>query len=555
MSYNSFDIRECQPGKSFFELRGKVWFAGSRNNNRPFHRLCSLMRKMGAVRVVVETLDIRKDCDIRQEIKALEIYYQSKDLNPTIFRLTFIRSEVASIEQLMSLDDSAFLASAIVINICPFGNNWDSYIWEAIVTLPHLFNSDSTPQVVPMLNNYYHVSKTFERHIEVEGGKITFNIRGSFFCQQNRATSVCAHAAIQTLVNNAFNLSTNNTLRSEEINQSLGIDHKLHKIDRGLNFGQMHQVLTKSPLNCRLKTIDFTKQQETNYIEMLHHLIESKCPCLLTFTTSRPDESHVVAVIGHTLNSDSWHPEAQLAFARERSRLNYLSSAQWIDHFIINDDQFGMYYCLAVNTLRKDPSISKDMTFRAGCLFAVVPSDGFEISPDQAEKIAVTTVRNLLYHLEKNNPNLFNQFPWFTEMKPTQLAPIVVRTALLNKDRYERHLRKRSQRSKSAHQHKDFLGNAFSTDQIKWIVQDLPNYFWLTEISLPDIFMANKNKLIDVIISKDSHGDSAGYNYNVLFIRLPGIGIKPNKNETQILNVTSHYPLFRVDPDLPTLEW
>lgn len=86
---------------------------------------------------------------------------------------------------------------------------------------------------------------------------------------------------------------------------------------------------------------------------------------------------------------------------------------------------------------------------------------------------------------------------WFVETEvplddwTIRLAQIpryrVVRTFLVKKEDYRKSLNK-----------EDFEGNAFSEEDKTALTKDLPEIFWLSEITLPDLYAANKHKIIDV---------------------------------------------------------
>jgi len=88
----------------------------------------------------------------------------------------------------------------------------------------------------------------------------------------------------------------------------------------------------------------------------------------------------------------------------------------------------------------------------------------------------------------------------------------------------------------------------------------LPARFWVTEMSLPDLYTANKHKIGDVIIdaaaSKERHKSRGGD--SLAFAWLPGLArCGPGlANIIPSWSLKGHIPLLRhVDGPLPTLEW
>ena len=190
-------IKTTTRGRSNFTLISTYWKAKEDTNDRAFHRLCSLMRKMDAKRVVVEKLR-GNEYKIAEERKALKGYFK-QTIDTEVYRFTFVLKSISKVEELKDLPDDKYLASAIIFNfINPTNNKWHSYLHSAIVTIPKKKNKF-------LLNNYIHAKKEFT--CEIKGNdnkKHFFKITGTYFCQQNNITSVCAHAALCMTINNNF---------------------------------------------------------------------------------------------------------------------------------------------------------------------------------------------------------------------------------------------------------------------------------------------------------------------------------------------------------------
>jgi hypothetical protein len=270
--------------------------------------------------------------------------------------------------------------------------------------------------------------------------------------------------------------------------------------------------------------------------------MEGGASSLLIFTTKNQSSMHVVPVLGHTLNTDIWHAEAELAY-KKRNSLNYRPASEWVDHFIINDDNFGMYLCLPVDSLKKSTPFNTDPEFRAYAAIIIVPVK-LETPAIEAELAGVNSIRNLLIGMK----NHYTQDDIWLERLTDPLTPIVARTLLLTKDDYEQHLR----------MEKDFSRGTFSENEIIRIIEGLPDYFFLTEITLPDLYSANKTKIIDFLYCCDKPPtiDVREHFKRWLLIRLPGACIKNAKTNRLVeLSVKSHFPLFRKENDSNVPEW
>ena len=517
--------------------------------NRAFHRLCSLMRKMDANTVVIEKGDIGLN-DINKEYNALKDYY-GRDVEFEALRFTFILDDINTIDNIKTLDDDRFLASATVINFNkvddPARENedtgWYSYLYSAIVTTPKIKGT------LPLLNNYLHVYRSFQREVAyVDGAPLRqYKIIGTFFCEQNAVTSVCAHASLCMILNNM--VETNDILVPEDINEIVDINHaEKGEDDRlardGLNQDDINAVLISKGLTYKL--LNFFSNPNIDYDAQIYNYLESKFPCLLVFTTSG-QESHIVPILGHTLNSDIWKPEAIVAYAHDSAFDGYLSSVRWVDHFIIHDDNFGMYNCLPVDTLKKVTLPKHDPYFRAAYAIAVIPSE-VTTSAREAEWASILNTGDILkWRINNGSPLDF----WCEQLfKKSNI--VTVRTFNITKEEYLHSLNE-----------EDFDGNSYSDDDKNELTRDLPNRFWISEITLPDLYSANKHKIIDFFYRSDLPDDvydpeDEKMKKRWLQIRFPYVLVKRESDgriSLNTLSVKSHYPLFPHSTESNKVEW
>jgi hypothetical protein len=518
--------------------------------NKAFHRLCSLMRKMDAKTVVVETLD--KDFpEVSKEYKAISEYYE-KDVEFQALRFTFLLPDLRiDKDKIETLENNHFLASAIVINFDKIKDpvkpdeiiGWYSYLFSAFVTIPKING------VVPLLNNYVHVFRTFNREVSfverVPSRK--YSITGTFFCEQNAVTNVCAHASLCMILNNMDR--GDEILTSEDINKIVGVNHtSKSNTDRlarnGLNQDDINKVLTTKGL--KYKLLDFFSEPNIEYDAQIYHYLESRFPCLLVFTT-KGQGSHIVPILGHTLNSDIWKPEAMRAYSHDSAFEGYFSAVNWVDHFIIHDDNFGMYHCLPVDTLKKITLPKYDPYFRAAYAVPVVPSD-VTTTAREAEWASIYITGDLLQRSKEKGERLDI---WCERLVSGKSIP-TIRTFNLTKEEYYKSLGAQ-----------DFDGNSFSPHDKKVLTDDLPDRFWLSEISLPDLYAANKHKIIDFFYSSNdpedvTETDEQKMKRRWLQVRLPYILMKRHadgKVSSYPLGVKSHYPLYPHITDKDKQEW
>ena len=134
-------------------------------------------------------------------------------------------SDLDDLNDHLSAED--ILASVVLVR-------WDSggktaeHVYEAIVRPPRL------------LNSYTHFYNTFP--IKCAGSK--FSIRGTYFCQQNGVSGVCAHATLRMLLNTFFGCSERK-VTDPDINSILGYETapELQEVQNGLTTADIGQVL------------------------------------------------------------------------------------------------------------------------------------------------------------------------------------------------------------------------------------------------------------------------------------------------------------------------
>jgi hypothetical protein len=193
---NDIAIRPCGKGKSFFNFISDYWKA-SDGNDKAFHRICSLMRKMNAQNIIIEKYGTFVDEEAEEEKESLQESLKAK-LSFDIFRFTFLRKEINKLDEISFLGRDNFLGNVILVNLQRPDGYWTSYILKSIITFPNKDGSSG------LLNNYLHVINDFDLEVGVGDKKnFKYKIKGSYFTQQNGITSVCAHSCLKMLINNS----------------------------------------------------------------------------------------------------------------------------------------------------------------------------------------------------------------------------------------------------------------------------------------------------------------------------------------------------------------
>jgi len=549
-------LRSVGKGRSFFSFVEDYCPSEKDSANRSIHRLCSLMRKMDAETAAIESIDDTFP-EVKEEFAALRDRHEGSSIDIKAFRISFITEKIKTLHKVVKIPDSKFLASVIIINFNVDGC-WSSYLFRAIVALPgtkrkeninwywssFLFRTIAALLGVKrkvdrdlLLNNYIHVYKTFQCEIRISETCVrTFNIVGTYFCQQNNATSVCGHASLCMTINNMVTYK-GEIITPEHINRSIGTNHKKTKFGSGVGLSIENIRTALDSFGLKYTQIDFIPNQQFEYDSVIHKYIEGGYPTLLIFNTK--NALHVVTVLGHTLNTDLWRPEAEYAYIKPQHSDDYMvyrPASEWVDNFIIHDDNFGMYQCMQVDSLKRETNAKTDPTFRAYYAVMITPDD-VKTFAYEAEYASVKITKDLLL-MQKNSFVAINDWLERILLSDSLKMISVARTMLVRREDYSRSLGET-----------DFDGNTFTDIEKEEIINDLPDLFWLSEITLPDLYTANKTKLIDFFYPTNLPPltDINDIYKRWIQIRFPEALIKNKENQLTVfeMSVLSHYPLFR----------
>lgn len=557
-------FEDCSPGHSFFKLIVDHYWTRT-SYGRTIHRICTLMRKMEVRSYAEEKLETEgPDAypPLAIELAAIRARVGTNAIRLESFRLTFARKDRSEchIEQ---MDNDDFLGYVIINTMHLPKNKSLSYVFESIIREPARYRpgANGKRQWIPLLNNYLHVKRTYKCSV----GGHDYKISGTYFCQQNGITSVCAHACAAMVIN--CSIDREQPVTCEEINQKIGIRHEDRviwseyaesgpKTRRGLTNGHLAKAFQCFGLESHEYQCSDSDQREY-YRPFIYGFIESGFPAILQFMTPKSD--HVLAVVGHTLNSDSWFPGAFATYTDKTRRSRaYLSSIDWMADFLVNDDNFGMYLCLPGHAFHPEEQGQRGLSFEPATGIGVCrantmgPLRGWEAeaiayyrliglfnNPDPALRNAQSVLKGYYYTIDLGR-NINSCTPVFRVMSVTR-------------EQYLDHL-----------DEKDYEGNSISVKvaQRAAIAALLQNYerFWLVEATVPDLYVGNKSKIVDILVSKDAKCSLARLkNYphetdGIILMRFPGAlvvpsgVISPAYKIRRGLVVKSHMPLLSLDP-------
>ncbi len=448
----------------YFDVVARYWAGGADEvKAAPLNRICTLARKMGVRRIVVE--DALERPDVAAEIALLEAALETAG-EVTAASICFLGTTKKS-------DPAASVIGQAVVITFPAPEGPRSYVFEAILRTP----STSNDRKVPLLNNYVLDRASF--HVSVEGR--SHDVAGAYFCQPNGVTTSDIDAAVRA------------TVRSIEGNGSRG---RLDRSRQGLAAGTAERVregLRQANYMSRTYTAESNdpSAQDRIWATISAH-IESGNPVMLVL--SKPGaQDRVLPVIGYTLNTDEWHPGAAKIAP---TSANWLSSSQWVDHLVVQDPLLGPYFCLSRGWLSSAIADKNGNSMRPAFIVATVPGEHVRVSPLLAEELAGEYLKAWLPYLARENSG---KGRWWTYLIKSQDF-IVLRTTLISRRDYRAHLEKldsMSRRKSLAETTHD------ETTLIDDFIDSLPNDVWMCEISLPQLYVGNRTKLGEVLIATD----------------------------------------------------
>ena len=526
------DLKSCDPPFSLYDFIDRL-MPGKDVNRNPFHRLCTLMRKMHARSFLEETLILNEE--LRQEKEMLDQKFGG-NIEYCATRLTFfcVPTDRLNWQGIIVAFEKYLLAYAVVVNFKLPDGQRISHILEAVVRPPSvvipLENNDFFIQ--PITNYYIHNTRQLMTTIGPVGHSKTLNITGSFFTQQNNQTSVCAHAALRMAMNSSF-LTSESKLTNQAINSLLSLPPE--RWHTGLGMDDIIQVVDN--LGYDVHTMNFLSNTEVEYDHFLYPALESSCPTILGIQGWNARESrmtsHVVTVLGHTTNSDRWDPEARSGYGNY-PLVPYISSACWCDHYIMSDDNFGMFSTLPADMLRNFIVPTKNPNLHASMAITITPR-GVKMPGYVAEQAATIHAMGLISLINSNSISGINIW-----LKRLYKYNIVCRTILQTSQQYRQFIEKQ---------------DTSLTAEQRETIDNLPEYLWVSEITLPNLYTGNKHKLGDVVINAGAAPEDHKEGRSLVLNWFPDIILLGPDLVAQPWGITSHVPLIRSTENIPLLEW
>lgn len=518
-------------------------------NKRPIHRLCSLMTKEGAQSLWIDEATPETDPEVKYEFTFLKKHFKTNGIKAKLwaYKLIFVKENITKFNKI-NYQKITFLSCSIIVNYMADRES-NAYLLYSIASIPQKHNFIDGI-AMPLMNYYFHSAKDYTLTFNDSNGKNrSFKIRSAPFFQKNGITSFCMQSALATILNNLSNNAK--LILPNHINEIYGAP-----VGSELTFDKKKVLKVIKNKRLHAGQISFDQKNTEALFEFLfrkfgwppsasiYPWMESGFPGFIVFHT-RSGVLHVVPMIGHTLNTDSWQPEADIRYSHV-VRFHFRSVSAWVDNFIIHDDNFGMYLCYPTAKLseRKDVRYKhkeKGRTLRKSKRkylidhIIFITRENIKLNPDTLEIDLISDIRSWF---ERNQNVSEEESYWLYKLINERKAPLVSRTLSVDKNDYMESLKKKDSEKKK-----------IPRDLLKVIEKQLPNRFWLTEITLPDLYVANKSALISIVTTKNTDKQ--------IFVRFPKLCyLLINREYFQIeLPTSSHYRLFERPNDIPTYDW
>jgi len=331
--------------------------------------------------------------------------------------------------------------------------------------------------------------ETFAVKIDIQNGAPqTLKVAGFPFMQQDKHSACCAHAGL---------IMADRFLVQRRNRENPGLNEQPHLLESIRNILSSVPGVGRKIPTPGLRPIDISTVLEGEeysplvyvYSEgnkppfalerMLYHYLESKIPVQLLIPTR--GGGHSLTVIGHSFDPDVWWALAREPYYSARPLEEFCHcSTNWIEHFIVQDDNFGPYL-----TVPKDYVRSCETSGQSA--IAVPLTLDVTIEGPTAELIATCCIAkeiNVQRILEARNNGQISDNTWklFEVMWSHFLRrDLVLRTFLVGSDEFK---------------------NSYVPIHLKQYYDPLRLYnkVWLTEISIPELFSQTRKRLGEILI-------------------------------------------------------
>lgn len=356
-------------------------------------------------------------------------------------------------------------------------------------------------------SRFVFIPCSFKNEVNLMGVKL--NLDGFPYLQQDGRIVTCAQAAVRVVSQYFYAKKESTTVLTgpdvTEIAKKIPDQQGKRQVpSTGLNVMQIRSTLESLGFNPIVYNYDLVKKEEADLHpeQIIYRYLESGIPVIIGIRTGTI--GHALVVIGHTFNPDYWWSQSEtLYFNKPKSGFDYHCSTNWIQNFIVQDDNLGPYFFVSANFLNQN-------TF---CIFApvgknvILPAEDAEKMAYQALTLENSEMREMILmyakSLKTNSPASANLY-WLEKLLQTiRNNEIILRTFSVTKN--------------------FFLSDYIQSNNAKvkeiYSKIDLPEKVWIVEISIPDLFCYSRKKIGEVVI--DSTGDIR-FTTGLLALHFPG---------------------------------
>lgn len=455
-------------------------------------RIMSQVRQHGGRTMVSE--EIQRSEDLQQENEDIRLRYPDFKPIKTV-RLSFYKKNFSTQRGLANAGDS-FLGYVIIRQMDIPNMDRKTYIFESVLR-------PSQP-----ITKFIRGDQEWICSI----GGCDFRAKGYLYAQQNGITNVCAHVALRTAVRRF----RQDDMTYREMNNLIGVDHVNKKVGDGSGLSTQDMIKVLESAGARCMVVDYTTpggdKDKIPFQKILYGSIESGFPAIVVFQMAdEPSICHAIPVFGHTFDEDTWVYRAESSYFRVGPQTLYIPSESWVSTYIAHDDNWGSNFRIPrgyLHTRRYCDGVASDAKIclmDIGCVVYVIGTrpQEVEMDPLQAEAIGVDYLFSMLPQLPDLEHAWNNRLLEYSNNNQLVIRPILVKC----RD-YKEHLKKI----------RDWDKNKSKVS----IVIDDDWWLWLVELSVPELFPANRRKVGEVVLRAEHKPTCFRDFKNLLFARIPG---------------------------------
>lgn len=456
-------------------------------------RLMSQARSQGIKTIVTEKL--KRSADLREEDEDLATATGTQ-VSSEAYRVTFFAT---SIKRLTKASRADIIGYAILKRDALGAKQSAWRVYESVLKKSSL------------VHNFIRG----EQEWTCAAGPAKFTFPGYLYAEQNGITNVCAHAALRT----ATARFMPGGFSYRQMNKIVGINHRTKRASKGLNTDQIVRILKRAGARCFVGdfTPDANPPSPVPFQKYIYNGIESGFPAIIFFgTTSSHNDYHVVPVFGHTFNQDTWVPTAERSYFGADT--TPIPSDSWLSMFIAHDDNWGSNLCIPRHYLqtKEHPASPSPKSTTPGptsvqsvaYIIGTIPK-AVEVSPLHAEAIGADYLFTMLPQLPNADSSAWSK-RLFDFAQKNQL---VLRPLLITGSEYADHLERIKDWDRDKID-KDMVG------LIRGAFRKTP--LWMIELSIPELFSANKRKLGEVLLRAEGKIGHKRTMSSFVLARLPG---------------------------------